>query len=122
MVAPPQFLRCQFITRYARSVSSTVYGFGLLQAHGSSFDEHCFCVFWFTTYEFMAPIVRIEPNGSQDLLSHDDAVDSLVQFGWVKFIQSFNGFNLEVARTFSKMFDGTRAKIEIFSYRLPKNS
>jgi hypothetical protein len=59
----------------------------------------------------MAPVVRIETNGSHDLLSHDHAMDSLVQFDWVKFIQSFNGFNLEVARTFSKTFDGTRAKI-----------
>jgi hypothetical protein len=42
----------------------------------------------------MAPVVRIEINGSQALLSHDDVVDDLAFFGWVKFIQSFEGFNL----------------------------
>jgi hypothetical protein len=59
----------------------------------------------------MAPVVRIELNGSQAFLSHDDVVDDLVVFGWVKFIQSFEGFNLEVAQDFSQTFDGTRAKI-----------
>jgi hypothetical protein len=97
--------------RYVKLVSSTIYGFGLLQAHGSHVDEHCFFAFWFTAYEFMAPVVRIELSGSQNLLSHDDAMDILVQFGWVKCIQSFDGFNLEVAKNFSKTFDGTRAKI-----------
>jgi hypothetical protein len=59
----------------------------------------------------MAPIVRIEPNGPQTLLSHDDAMGKLAQVGWLEFIQSFNGFNLEVAREFSRTFDGTKAKI-----------
>jgi hypothetical protein len=59
----------------------------------------------------MAPIVRIEPNGLQTLLSHDDVMGRLSQVGWLGFIQSFNGFNLEVARAFSRTFDGTKAKI-----------
>jgi hypothetical protein len=50
-------------------------------------------------------------NGSQDLLSHDDVVDDQSVFGWVKFVQSFEGFNMEVAQDFSKTFDGARAKI-----------
>jgi hypothetical protein len=52
----------------------------------------------------MAPIVRIEPNGLQALLSHDDVVDDLAVFGWVNFIHSFEGFNLEIAQDFSKTF------------------
>jgi hypothetical protein len=36
----------------------------------------------------MAPVVRVEPNGSQDLLSHNDVVDDLTLFGWVKFVHS----------------------------------
>jgi hypothetical protein len=37
--------------------------------------------------------------------------DKLSQVGWLVFIQSFKGFNLEVAREFSKTFDGTRVKV-----------
>jgi hypothetical protein len=97
--------------RYVRLVTSTIYGFGLLEAQGSPIDEHCFCALWFTDCKFMAPILRIDSNGSQNLLSHDDIMDSLVQFSLVKFIQSFDGFNLEVSRIFYNTFNGTRAKI-----------
>jgi hypothetical protein len=60
--------------------------------------------FWYIVTKLMAPMVRIELNGSQDLLSHDDVVDDLVSFGWVKFIQSFEGFNLKVAQDFAQEF------------------
>jgi hypothetical protein len=56
-----------------------------------------FCIFWYIVCKLMDPVVRVELNGSQDFLSHDDAVDDLIHFGWVKFIQFFEGFNLEVA-------------------------
>jgi len=61
----------------------------------------------------MAPIVRIESNGPQTLLSHDNTTGKLSQFSWLGFIESFNGFNLEVAKAFAKTFDGTKAKIGI---------
>jgi len=77
MVGPPQFLKHRFIIKNASSVSSIVYGFGLFQAQSPPFDQHCLYVFWFTTYKFMALVVRIEPNGSQNFLSHDEAMDSL---------------------------------------------
>jgi hypothetical protein len=66
---------------------------------------------WFFMIKPMAPMVRMEPNGSQALLSHDDAVDDLVAYGWVRFIKLFEGFNLEVAQAFSQTFDGAKAKI-----------
>jgi hypothetical protein len=59
----------------------------------------------------MALVVRIELNGSQALISHYDTRDDLARFGWVKFIQSFEGFNLEVTQYFSQTFDGTKTKI-----------
>jgi hypothetical protein len=59
----------------------------------------------------MAPVVRIEPNGSQALLSHDDVMDDIVAYGWDGFIRWFEGFNLIVAQAFAQNFDGTRAKI-----------
>jgi hypothetical protein len=54
----------------------------------------------------MAPVVCIEPNGSQNLLLFDNA-----HSGWLVFIQRFDGFNLSVAQQLSLNFDGYRAKV-----------
>jgi hypothetical protein len=35
----------------------------------------------------MVPVVRIEPNGSQALLSHDNVMYDLVAYGWDGFIK-----------------------------------
>ena len=59
----------------------------------------------------MAPIVWIDPNGSQELLSHDDAVEDLKGQGWDIFVKNFKGYNLHVAKEFAQMFDGYRAKV-----------
>jgi hypothetical protein len=65
----------------------------------------------------MAPVVRIEPNGSQAFLSHDDAVKDLKGQGWDIFIKKFKGYNLHVAKEFTQMFDGYRVKVDlIFSW------
>jgi hypothetical protein len=52
----------------------------------------------------MAPVVQIEPNGSQALLSHDDAVEDLKGQGWETFIKRFEGYNLHVAKEFTQTF------------------
>jgi hypothetical protein len=49
----------------------------------------------------MAPVVRIEPNGSQSILAHDDVIGDIVAHGWEFFIRQFEGYNLAVARFFS---------------------
>jgi len=103
MVVSLQTLSFRFTASYANSV---VYIFGFVRAHTSSFR-----VFWYIVRKMMAPVVGVELNGSQAFLFHDNAVDDLVQFGWIKFIQSFEGFNLEVAHDFAKTFDGTKANI-----------
>jgi hypothetical protein len=59
----------------------------------------------------MAPVVRIEPNGCQALLSHDDAIDDLKAHGWDVFLKKFEGYNLQVAQDFAHTFDGFRAKV-----------
>jgi hypothetical protein len=59
----------------------------------------------------MAPVVRIEPNGIQTLLSFDNARDDLERNGWRVFIEKFEGFNLRVAQEFALTFDGCREKI-----------
>jgi hypothetical protein len=46
----------------------------------------------------MAPVVRIEPNGLQALLSHDDVVGDIVAHGWEIFIRRFEGYNLDVSQ------------------------
>jgi hypothetical protein len=59
----------------------------------------------------MAPVVRIEPNGIQILLSFDNARDDLERNGWSLFIEKFEGFNLRVSQEFTLTFDSCRAKI-----------
>jgi hypothetical protein len=59
----------------------------------------------------MAPMVRIEPNRCQALLSHDDTIDDLKAHGWDVFLKKFEGYNLQVAKYFAQTFDGFRAKV-----------
>jgi hypothetical protein len=58
----------------------------------------------------MAPVIRIEPNDHQNLLCYDGFNERLALVRWLPFIQSFRGFNLYVAKNFSKTFDGVRVK------------
>jgi hypothetical protein len=67
-----------------------------------------YCVYFTVT---MAPVVRIEPNGCQALLAHDDAIDDLKAHGWDIFLRKFEGYNLAVAQAFAQTFDGFRAKV-----------
>jgi hypothetical protein len=59
----------------------------------------------------MDPVVRIEPNDMQTLLSFDNARDDLERNSWHVFIEKFEGFNLRVAQEFALTFDGSREKI-----------
>jgi hypothetical protein len=59
----------------------------------------------------MAPVVHIEPNGCQYFLSHDDVIDDLKAHGWDVFLKKFDGYNIQVAKSFSQTFDGFEAKI-----------
>ena len=61
----------------------------------------------------MAPVVRIEPNGIQTLLSYDNARDDLERNDWRLFIEKFKGFNLRVSQEFALTFYGCRAKIGV---------
>jgi hypothetical protein len=57
------------------------------------------------------PVVRLEPNGCQTLLSHDDAIKYLKRQCWDAFLKRFEGYNLQVAKDFAQTFDGCREKI-----------
>jgi hypothetical protein len=41
----------------------------------------------------MAPVVKIEPNGVQTLLSFDNAREDLERNGWWVFVEKFEDFN-----------------------------
>jgi hypothetical protein len=58
----------------------------------------------------MAPVVRVEPNGIQTLLSYDNARDDLERNGWHLFIEKFKGFNLRVAQEFALTFRWLQGK------------
>ena len=70
----------------------------------------------------MAPMVLIEPNGSQALLSHDDAINDLQAHSWEIFIRQFKGYNLAVTKEFSQTFDGFRAKVGDVKLEVTKDS
>jgi hypothetical protein len=59
----------------------------------------------------MALVVQLDLNGSQALLSHDDAVEDLKVQGCDAFIKRFEGYNLRVAKEFAQTFDGYKEKI-----------
>jgi len=59
---------------------------------------HIFCVLLTVA---MAPMVLIEPNDDQDLLSHHDAIDDLKAYGWDIFLRKFKGYNIAFAQAFA---------------------
>jgi hypothetical protein len=59
----------------------------------------------------MAPIIRVEPNGNQNLLLYDDVREDLERSGWLVFIRKFQGFHLQIAQELSFSFDGCREKV-----------
>jgi hypothetical protein len=59
----------------------------------------------------MALVIFLEPNGCQELLSHDDVIEDLKIQGWDVFLKIFEGYNLQVAQAFAQTFDGCREKI-----------
>jgi hypothetical protein len=44
----------------------------------------------------MALVIRLDPNGFQALLSHDDAIEDLKIQGWDVFLKRFEGYYLQV--------------------------
>ena len=59
----------------------------------------------------MTLVILLEPNGCQDLLSHDDVSEDLKIQGWDVFLKKFEGYNLQVEKAFVQTFDCCRAKI-----------
>jgi hypothetical protein len=70
----------------------------------------------------MALMVRIEPNGCQSLLAHDNAISNLQAHGWDIFIRNFEGYNLTVAEVFAQSFDGFKAKIRDLQLEVTNDS
>jgi hypothetical protein len=53
----------------------------------------------------MAPVIRVELNGSQTLLLYEDVSEDLKSQGWVEFLKKFQGYNLQAAQEFALTFD-----------------
>jgi len=58
--------------------------FETLHAHSEFFPPS-----WPSIQTVMAPVIRVEPNGSQTLLMYDDAIEYLKIRGWVSFLKKF---------------------------------
>jgi len=109
----PQLLWFSFVIRYVSLTSFVTYGFGLLRLQCSYLYKNYMFIFWSAlvvnpSKKLMAPVVIIEPNGLQMLLTYDDVTDKLSKVGCLGFIQSFKRFNIEVARAFANFFYGTK--------------
>jgi hypothetical protein len=50
-------------------------------------------------------------NGPEILQAYDDIAGMIQAVGWVTFIQSFKGHNVQVERVFARYFDGKRARV-----------
>jgi hypothetical protein len=59
----------------------------------------------------MAPVTRVEPNGSHIMLLYDDVSEDLKSQAWDMFIKKFQGYKLQVAKESSLTFDGYREKV-----------
>jgi hypothetical protein len=115
------YMASGFTTSFPRPVINTpTYHFKLslhfieeTRAYGSVFflsnPTSDFCVD--SLLLSMAPVVRIDPNGIQTLLSFDNARDDLERNSWGVFIEKFEGFNLRVAHEFALTFNSYRTKI-----------
>jgi len=68
-------------------------------------------VFTVCLIETMAPMVRIESNGSQALLTYNDAINDSQAHSWDIFIRKCEGYNPPVTKDFAQTFDGFRAKV-----------
>jgi hypothetical protein len=84
--------------------------FGSFIAVGSS-SSVTVCVDEFEPFPYhafgsMAPVMRVEPNGNQTLLTFVNARQDLKDSGWLTFVKRFEGFSLCVERQFAMTFDG----------------
>jgi hypothetical protein len=99
---------CYFHTSTLRS------GLFLLLAHwGSKTILSDFCCILVTVV--MAPVVRIEPNGCQALLSHDDAIDDLKDHGWDIFLKNLRVIISRLQRLSHKPLMVSEPRLETYN-------
>ena len=60
----------------------------------------------------MAPLCRFELEGSEWLIGEPEAAFFIEKTRWVKFLDSFNGHNVEITQRFALYFNGETAQIE----------
>jgi len=114
-----QLLHISLNIRYVSLFRFEAYPFTPLNLRFGCSHKFYLTIFWFVPV--MAPIVKVEPNGSQTLLSHDGVIEKLSQVGWLDFVQSFRGLNLDVAKEFTKFFDGVRVKVGDVQFQIEED-
>jgi hypothetical protein len=59
----------------------------------------------------MGLVSRVEPPGPEMVEANEDCMPMLQKVGWLKFLLSFHGHNLKIARDFTQTFNGQVTKI-----------
>jgi hypothetical protein len=77
MVEHTQTLKSLFIIRYVYLTSFSIYVLSLLRLQRFPLDKNYLFVFWFMPIKSMDTVLRIDPNGLQNLFSHDEVTGTL---------------------------------------------
>lgn len=59
----------------------------------------------------MGLIVRAEPVGEKFTEGYPQLKEMLKKTRWLKFIENFDGYHMEITKSFSRAFDGTKVEI-----------
>jgi len=65
---------------------------------------------------------RVQPSTFDSSQYHDDCIAILREKQWLPFLEKFNGSNEEVTKQFSFTFNGEKALIGNFSFRILKDT
>jgi hypothetical protein len=81
------------------------------QYNGSICVKSSYLPFATDNIDYMAPVVRAEPNGPEIIEAYYDISKLFQRVGWANCIQAFKGHNIIVVRAFAQSFNGKRAKV-----------
>ena len=65
---------------------------------------------------------RVEPRTFDSSQYHNDCIAILKEKQWLPFLERFNGSNEEVTKQFAFTFNGEKALIGNFSFRVPEDT
>ena len=65
---------------------------------------------------------RVEPSVFDSSQYHEDCISILREIQWLPFLEKFHGSNEEVAKKFAFTFNGEKALIDNFSFRVSEDT